>query len=226
MDNQRTNEEYLLASTRISNAQEWLNSASNWWEAAYDEVEASYEYLEEIEDDYEEATKVFNASGYDEDFEYVDYTEWEVPDNFDMYFDYGMEDCDEDANTEYCDEECDDDDAYAWCEDDDDADDSADDDADDSADDTPCTDDVAFEDYNFCVGVAPSYCKVDVYEYCMHNDGLGGDATECTPLWYDCIYTSDDQGCYMTWHDCDAMAADATEEDDCKDDYNSCIADY
>jgi len=171
MDNQRTNEEYMLASERIANAQAWMDYANEWWDAAYEEVEDSWEHVLDIEEEWEEAVETFDSVDYDPDFEYVDYTEWEVPDNFDMYFDYGMEDCDEDAATEYCDEECDDDADLAWC-DDSDADDSADDSADD------CTDDIALLDFSVCPGVTPQFCRDEVFNYCVASgaDGLGGDS--------------------------------------------------
>lgn len=118
VDNHRTNEEYMLAVPRLEAAEERMQAADDWWYAAYDEVNDAWNNLYDAEWAFEEAEEAmweYYDVYYSEDFEYVDYDEWEAPDDYDLYFDYGYEDCDEDDMQYDCEEECSDDPSLDFC---------------------------------------------------------------------------------------------------------------
>lgn len=63
----------------------------------------------------EEAEEEYWESGYDPTFEYIDYLEWEKPEDYDAMLEY-LENCNEDANQTDCVADCEYDPSYAWCE--------------------------------------------------------------------------------------------------------------
>lgn len=92
MENAFTNEEYFTASQRVDDAWYEMEWANEWWDAAYEEVEDSYNDLWDLEEAWEEAEENYEDFDYDEDFVYITYDDWEAPDDFDTYFEYGVED--------------------------------------------------------------------------------------------------------------------------------------
>lgn len=88
----------------------WYSANDEYWDAYYAVFDAEYA-LEEAEELAAEYYDVY----YSEDFEYIDYNEWEAPDDYDLYFDYGHEDCVEDDMQYDCEEECAADSSYSFC---------------------------------------------------------------------------------------------------------------
>jgi hypothetical protein len=92
MDNAFTNEEYFTANQNLEKAWDRWYAADDWWYAAYEEVEDAYADLWDLEEAWEEAEDNYENFDYDEDFVYITYDDWEAPDDFDTYFEYGVED--------------------------------------------------------------------------------------------------------------------------------------
>lgn len=90
-------------------AQQDYDDAWREWDAAYNNYWEAQNQLYDAEDQ-------FFASNYDPDYDYVDYLDWEKPDDFDDVIEY-LEDCDQDADQEECWNACYDnpDEEYAWC---------------------------------------------------------------------------------------------------------------
>lgn len=94
-------------------AMAWLASAQEESVAAEDHYWAAWEEYQSAQGDYwdvlyalEEAEEAFWESDYDPTFEYIDYNDWVEPEDYADYFEYGFEDCDEDADQYECMEEC------------------------------------------------------------------------------------------------------------------------
>lgn len=97
-------------------AEDWADAVDTRLDNANNEIDEAYQFYWSSYYAFEEAEEEIENFDYDPTFEYVDYTEWEAPEDYDLYFDYGVEDCDEDSLQYDCEEECDDDPSLTFCE--------------------------------------------------------------------------------------------------------------
>lgn len=160
-----------------------------------------------------------------------------MPDDYELYFEYGFEDCDEDADQYECAEECDEDEDYAWCDviarceehnycceddcllveganDEDDCNDDCDD----------------YADYclgNYWDGPSNYWCIEDDCDYEL--DECNTDCGVDVPCEADC---TDDYDDCMPYEDCDQTETNCEEDcDEVHSGYNegcyaTCTADY
>lgn len=91
-----------------------LEDARQAEQDAHDERSDAYGFYWESLGQLEYAEEDFWATDYDPTFEYVDYLNWERPDDYDAILEH-LEDCNEDANQTDCVADCEYDSSYAWC---------------------------------------------------------------------------------------------------------------
>lgn len=87
-DNATSNADWEIAEIALDEANQRYNDAFEWWEAAQDEEEEANDDWADQEDAWEDAEDDFALVDYDPDFEYATYEDWELPDDYDNFFDY------------------------------------------------------------------------------------------------------------------------------------------